>query len=167
MTQPAKKISLNFGRVKDVAGIAAATVGHAALKPYRPDAPWQMPGTPEELKREINRTQAFLNDRDYKMRMAEMSEAAEKMDREVDAMDAEVEELKKKFSFGILTGRGRAITRREEELKALEKERDSVREKEQKMRAVHAEARQRLEKMNDRLDTLEGRAPKPKKGFTL
>ncbi|MEZ0260921.1 MAG: hypothetical protein ACAH80_07915, partial [Alphaproteobacteria bacterium] len=149
-----------------VTGMANATLGVAAVKP----APiWEIPETVAELKQEINRAKAFLNDRDFKMSMVEKSEQVEQLQKQGEALEDEIEEIKKKFTLGGVFSRRKEIGEREKELKLINDELSVVQAEEQKMRKTHDAAFKRLEKMDEKLCALEGRTPpKPKnKGFKL
>jgi len=165
MTEAAQKISLNFRRVTTatIAGMTDATLGAAATKPFNPGAIWEMPETPDELKQEINRTRAFLNDRDYNVRMVETYDAHEKLEIKGARVGEEIEEIKKKFSITGVFGRRKELAPREAEIRKINAETARLKAEHEKMCNARDVATKRLEQMGDKLDMLEGRPPKPKK----
>jgi septation ring formation regulator EzrA len=166
MTEAAQKISLNFRRVtgETIAGMGQATLGIVAAQP---GATWQP--TIAELKREINMTKTFLNDRDYKMQMVDKCERIEQLQKQGETLEDEIDEIKKKFTLGGIFSRRKQVAEREEEIKEISAELSVLKEEEQKMRKAHDAAFKRLEKMDEKLCDLEGRPPKPQRmeGFTL
>lgn len=164
-----KKISLNFRRVTGevLAGINNATLGIDATQPAA--AAGQMPETPEELRRDINKVKTFLNDRDFKMRMADKAERIEKLEKENEELDDQLEEIKKKFTLTGIFSRRKEIAQREEDMRMNNAELSVLKEEEGRMRKARDAATRRLEEMEEKLGVLEGRPPKPKKmrGFSL